>query len=77
MDQLLAYEFNRAMKKELGFKDLLDPLHISDTELLKYYCFPRYELLDIIVMLEPDFKRDTNINHAIPVATQVLVEMRF
>ena len=77
MDQLLAYEFDRAMERERVFKDPLDPLYISDTELLKYYRFPRHELQDIIVMLEPDLKRDTNRNHVIPVASQELVALRF
>lgn len=59
------------------FRDRLDPLHVSDNILLRYYRFPRNVIVELCVMLEPTLGRMTERCRPIPVPTQVLVSLRF
>ena len=56
-----------------GCTRTLYPLQISDANLLKYYKFPRGEIIYLIQTLDSLLKRNTRRPHAIPTSTQVLV----
>lgn len=73
---LWALEQDR-LRRERVFKDRLDPLDVNDEYLLRYYRFPRHEILQLCEEIGPDICRPTNRTHAIPVHTQVLVALRF
>ena len=45
---VLEEEMQRALQQERVYKDPLDPLHISDQDLLMFYRFPRCELILMI-----------------------------
>lgn len=77
MELLYVYNYERAVRRERVFRDHLDPFYVSDEHLLRYYRFPRLEIIDLIGKLEPDLKRKTNRSHSISVNTQVLVALRF
>ena len=66
----------RALRRERKFRDCLDPLALSDRELLKHYRFPRHELILLIEELTPLLQRRTRRGHAIPPHTQVLIALR-
>lgn len=74
---LVAYNYRRRMRRERVFKDRLDPLDISDAHLLRYYRFPRREIINLIEELRPALERNTRRSHALPVSTQVLVALKF
>lgn len=76
MEIYIALDYDRAMRRERRFLDRLDPLAHSDEELIRYYRFPRGEILDLIRELEPHLERRTRRVHAIPTHTQVLVALR-
>lgn len=67
---------DRALRRERRIRDRLDPLALSDMELIKKYKFPRYELIQLIEELEPILQRRTRRSHAIPTHTQVLLTLR-
>lgn len=58
-------------------RDLLDPLAVNDHHLLRYYRFPRNEILQICDELREGLERPTNRSRALPVHTQVLAALRF
>ena len=76
MELLIALAYDRAMRRERRFLDRLDPLALSDEELMRYYRFPRRELMHLIRELEPQLQRRTRRVHAIPAHTQVLMALR-
>lgn len=73
----MAYNHDQALRRERVYKDQLNPLEISDENLLRYYRFPRCEIIRLIEDLDPILKRNTVRSHAIPTCTQVLVTLRF
>ena len=77
MELLVAYDHDRALRRERVYKDHLDPLDISDEQLLKNYRFPRCEIINLIENLDPLLKRNTQRSHALQTSTQVLVALRF
>ena len=77
MEWLVAYNFNRARRPQRVLQDRLDPLHISDRNLIRHYRFPRHEIIRIIAELGPQLRRATNRSHAVSTNTQVLVALRF
>lgn len=74
---IAAYFHDRALRRERRYRDPLDPLDISDEHLLRYYRFPRQEILHLCEELQPHLQRRTRRSHAIPTHTQVLVALRF
>lgn len=76
MELLIAIAYDRAMRRERRFLDRLDPLALSDEELIRHYRFPRRELMLLIRELEPQLQRRTRRVHAIPTHTQVLMALR-
>ena len=78
MEYLIAEEADRrSLRRERRFSPRLDPLSVSDEELLRHYRFPRRELVQIIDELQPYLQRRTTRVSAIPAHTQVLVALRF
>ena len=67
----------RALRRERVYRDPLDPLHISDKNLIRYYRFPRCEIIMMIEEMEPYLGRATQRSHALPTSTQLLVALRF
>lgn len=59
------------------YRDMLDPLNHSDEHLMRYYRFPRQEILDMCRELDGHLARPTRRSHGIPTHTQVLVTLRF
>ena len=54
MELLIALAYDRAMRRERRFLDRLDPLALSDEELMRYYRFPRrYIFSDLGLTLPP------------------------
>lgn len=76
MEILLADMHDRALRRERRFRDRLDPLALSDNELLLKYRFPRHELILFFEEMEPLLQRRTRRNHALPTHTQVLLALR-
>ena len=52
-------------------------LAVSDEHLLRYYTFPRDEILRLCDMLDQHIGPITRRTHAVPCTTQVLVALRF
>ncbi|XP_042889388.1 putative nuclease HARBI1 [Penaeus japonicus] len=77
MELVAAYVHDRALRRERRYRDPLDPLRISDEHLLRYYRFPRCEILRLCEELDPFLRRRTRRSHAVPTHTQVLVALRF
>ncbi|KAG0722400.1 putative nuclease HARBI1 [Chionoecetes opilio] len=77
MEFLYVVMYDRALRRERRFRDRLDLLALSDSELINHYRFPRHELLQLIQELEPALQRKTRRGHAIPTHTQVLIALRF
>ncbi|XP_063600699.1 putative nuclease HARBI1 [Penaeus indicus] len=76
MELVAAYLQGRALQRERHYRDPLDPLHVNDNQLLRYYRFPRHEILWLCEVLDPYLRR-TRRSHAVPTHTQVLVALRF
>ena len=76
MELYIAIAYDRAMWRERRFLDRVDPLALSDEELIRYYRFPHRELMLLIRELEPLLQRRTRKVHAIPTHTQVLMTLR-
>lgn len=72
----LALEHDRALRRESVFHDRLDPLSLSDRELMRYYRLPRRKLISLIDELELHLQRRTMRLHAIPTHTQVLSALK-
>lgn len=72
---MLAHD--RALRRERVFRDPLNPLEVSDAHLLRYYRFPRADIMWLCDELQEDIGRVTRRSHAIPTHTQVLVALRF
>ena len=66
----VLHGYRRALRRERRFRDRLDPLALSDNELMSKYCFPRHELILMIEELEP---RKTQVS----THTQLLMALRF
>lgn len=77
MELVAAWAHDQALRRERTFLDPLDPLHVSDEHLLRYYRFPRHEIVWLCEQLEPEIGRMTRKSHAIPCHTSVLVTLRF
>ncbi|XP_047468574.1 putative nuclease HARBI1 [Penaeus chinensis] len=77
MELVAAYLHDRALRRERHYRDPLDPLHVNDNHLLRYYRFPRHEILWLCEVLDPYLRRRTRRSHAVPTHTQVLVALRF
>lgn len=75
LQAVLAHD--RALRRERVFRDPLNPLEVEDEHLLRYYRFPRREILWLCDELEPDIGRVTRRSHAVPTHTQVLTALRF
>ena len=54
MEWLVAYNFIIANRPRRVIQDRLDPLHISDQNLISHYRFPRHEIIRIIPELGPE-----------------------
>lgn len=76
MELWFAYENRRRLRRERVYRDPLDPLHVSDEHLLRYYRFPRQEIINLCQELDPHIGRRTRRSHAIPTHTQVLITLR-
>ena len=77
MEAILAYHYDRALRRERRYRDPLDPMSISDDNLLRYYRFPRHEIIRLCEELDPLLGRKMRRSHAVPTHTQVLVALRF
>lgn len=77
MELVVAEEYDRARRRERVFKDPLDPLHVCDNHLLRFYRFLRGEILRLCRELQHDIGRVTRRSHAIPTHTLLLVALRF
>ncbi|KAG7155456.1 nuclease HARBI1-like 22 [Homarus americanus] len=77
MELVVAYLHDRALRRERRYRDPLDPINISDENLIRYYRFPRCEILRLCEELDPFLRRRTRRSHAVPIHTQVLVALRF
>lgn len=77
MNIILAYFHARALRRERRFRDRLDPLELSDSELIQKYRFPRQELTLLFQELQPQLERRTRRSQALPTHTQVLLALRF
>lgn len=77
MELVAVYIFGRNLRRERRYRDPLDPLHVSDEHLLRYYRFPRHEIINLCQDLEQHIGRRTRRAHAIPTHTQLLVTLRF
>ena len=75
MDFVAAYLAGRAIRRERRFRDRLDPLALSDSELLLNYRFPRQKLILLFEEIYPHLRRMTR-SHAVPTHTQVLLALR-
>lgn len=76
MEILIAVLHDRALRRERRIRNRLDPLSVSDEELISQYRLPRQELTRLIEELEPYLQRRTRRAHAIPTCTQVLLALR-
>ena len=76
MELYIALAYDRALRRERRFLDRLDPLALTDEELVRHYRFPRRELMILIRELQPHLERRTRRVHAIPAHTQVLMALR-
>ena len=74
---IAAFYFGGGLYRERVFQDPLDLLHVSDEHLLRYYRFPRLEIIALINELDPHLQRATARSRPIPTSTQVLVALRF
>jgi len=77
MELVAALYIAGGLYRERVFQDPVDHLHFNDDYLLRYYRFPRREILDLINELDPYIQRTTDRSHPIPTTTQVLVALRF
>lgn len=68
---------HRALRRERVFRDRIDPFDFSDEHLLRYYRFPRRDLLVWCDKLEPHIGPKTRRSHAVPTYLQVLLAFRF
>jgi hypothetical protein len=68
---------NHVLRVERRFRDRLDPLDLSDQEVLERYRLPRQPLLELIEMLRPGLQRPTRRNNSISVELQVCLTLRF
>lgn len=77
MALLVAALAARQLRRERKYRDALDPLDVSDEDLLRYYRFPRHEIISLCEELHPHIGRQSRRSHAIPTHTQVLMTLRF
>ena len=73
---IVAIFHDRALRRERRYRDRLDPLALSDQELITHYRFPRHELINLIEELDPYLRKRTRRSQAIPTHTQVLMTLR-
>ena len=69
-------QVGRALARERRFRDRLDPLELSDNELLRKYRFPRRELQELFEELGPALSHPTARSNPLPIHTQVLMALR-
>ena len=48
-----VYKYERALRRERLFKDPIDPLPVNNDHLLRYYRFPRHEILALVDGMRP------------------------
>ncbi|XP_047488147.1 putative nuclease HARBI1 [Penaeus chinensis] len=77
MELMAAYLHDRVLQRERHYRDPLDPSDVKDSQLLRYYRFPRHEILWLCEVLDPYLRRRKRRSHAVPTHTQVLVALRF
>ncbi|XP_063845248.1 uncharacterized protein LOC135091495 [Scylla paramamosain] len=76
MEITFAYFHVYALRQERDFQDPLDPLALSDNELMLKYRFPRQELILLFEEMQPQLERRTRRSQALPTRTQVLLALR-
>ena len=74
-EMIVAIFHDRALRRERRFRDRLDPLALSDQELIAHYGFPRHELINLIEEVNPYLRRRTRRSQAIPTHTHTHVLM--
>lgn len=74
MEFFLAQLHNRALRQERGFRYSLDPLSLSDEDLIRKFRFPHQELLGMVPSCF--IRRRTRRVHAILEHTKFLVALR-
>nr|CAD7199137.1 unnamed protein product [Timema douglasi] len=62
---------------ERVFRVRQDILHFSDTYLIRYFRFPRQEIIYLCDLLDPIIGANTNRSHSIPTVTKVLASLAF
>ena len=77
MELIVALAHDRVLRRERVFRDRLDPLSVSDEHLLRYYRFPRRDIIWLCQELQQDIGRVTRRTHAVPTPTSVLLALRF
>ena len=77
MELLIALTHDRVLRRERVFRDRLDTLSVSDEHLLRYYRFPRRDILWLCEELQQDIGRVTRRTHAVPTHTSVLLALCF
>ncbi|XP_038063164.1 uncharacterized protein LOC119733871 [Patiria miniata] len=67
----------RALRRERLYRDRLNPLeNYDETELYRYYRFPRHSILQLTDLISRDLNQ-TNKNHAVPPVLQVCTALLF
>lgn len=75
---MAAYLYGRrGLQRERFFRDRTDPLQNDDKHLLRYYRFPREDIIMIINELDSVLQRPTARSQALSTSTQVLIALRF
>ena len=77
MELIVALAHDRVLRRERVFRDRLDPLSVSDEHLLRYYRFPRRDIIWLCQELQQDIGRVTRRTYAVPTHTSVLLALRF
>lgn len=75
--ELSFKHYKHWLRREGVYKDMLDLLHYSDNNLLRYYRFPWPEILNIKRELEDHLAKPTRRFQAIPTYILVLVTTIF
>lgn len=76
MELWFAYENRRRLRLERVYRDPLDPFHVSDERLLRYYRFPWQEIISLCQELDSHIGRPTRRPYVIPTHTQVVITLR-
>lgn len=76
--QLALAQHRQQIRKPRVFRDRTNPLDcMDDGELISRYRLPRHLIVDLCDKFNDELQRKSMRNHALPVATQILVALRY